>query len=100
MLPDTTAVTSATLEAHLNYSLKQRVPLVTFSQLYLSKGAAASLDTDRTDMGRQAGELATTVLNNGTRSTGISLDPRSAKLNSNKDVLNKLGRKVSTPPPR
>ncbi len=94
MLPDSTAVTSATLEAYFGFSIKQQVPVVAFSEQYLSKGAAVSIDVDRTDMGRQAGELATSLLNSGEIYAGKSVDPRRLKLNSNASIAQRLSQKI------
>ena len=91
MLPDTTAVTAATLEAYFGFSARHKVPVVAFNEQYLSKGAAVSIDVDRTDMGRQAGELANALLSNGDRSAATALDPRRLRLNSNYSIVEKLG---------
>lgn len=105
MLPDTTAVTSVTLEAYFSFSIKNQKPVVTFSQQYLSKGASVSLDIDRSDMGRQAGDLTLRILAGDARSTGISFDPRNVKRNENREILIKIGRQqptslLSPPPPQ
>jgi len=92
MLPDTTAVTSVTLEAFFNFSIKHQLPLVTFSGQYLSKGAAASIDHDRTDMGRQAGEMATVLLD-GAASAGAA-GPRKTTVSTNESVLRKLSKQI------
>jgi putative ABC transport system substrate-binding protein len=93
MLPDATAVTAATLEAYFGFSIKHKTPLVSFSQQYLQKGAAASIDIDRVDMGRQAGEIAARFLG-GSVSAGTAVDPRAAKVNSNPVIEKKLGLKI------
>ncbi len=87
MIPDTTAVTSATLEAYFSFSAKHQVPVVSFSEQYLSKGAAASIDIDRRDMGRQAVEMVNALLK-GTEPIGFA--PRTTKIHTNDTLLNKL----------
>jgi ABC-type uncharacterized transport system substrate-binding protein len=93
MLPDGTAVTAETLEAFSRFSLRHKVPVVTFSEQYLAKGAAMSLDIDRTDLGRQAGELATVLLAHvGARS--MALDARKVRLHANDTVTRNLGLEI------
>jgi putative ABC transport system substrate-binding protein len=93
MLPDSTAVTAETLEAFSRFSLRHKVPVVTFSEQYLAKGAAVSLDIDRTDLGRQAGEQANALLAHpGARST--TLDARKLQLHANGAVARNLGLEI------
>ncbi|GAM07968.1 ABC transporter substrate binding protein [Geobacter sp. OR-1] len=94
MVPDTTAVTTASLEAYFGFSARNKVPVIAFSELYLPKGAAASIDVDRVDMGRQAGELATSLLKGGSPAPGTLLDPRKLEVNSNTSIAQKLGLKI------
>ncbi len=94
MLPDSTAVTSATLEAYFSFSVDNKVPVVAFSEQYLSKGATASIDIDPRDMGRQAGELVSLVLKTGERAVGTPLDPRNLKINHNSSIAQRLGLKI------
>jgi ABC-type uncharacterized transport system substrate-binding protein len=89
MLPDTTTVTAETVEAWFSFSSTQKVPLVSFSEQYLKSGASASLDVDRVDLGRQAGELTNSLLNMGTRLP--AQDARTVQLRTNNSVLVRLG---------
>jgi putative ABC transport system substrate-binding protein len=90
MLPDTTAVTGGTVEAYFTFSMKQQLPVVSFSERHLSRGAVASIDIDRVDMGRQAGELVISLLRDGAGFAGSSIDPRKLQINTNDSVLKKL----------
>jgi ABC-type uncharacterized transport system substrate-binding protein len=90
MLPDTAVITSDTTDAMARFSLDERLPLVAFSDHYLAKGAAAALQTDRADMGRQAGELATAIIQ-GTTTNGTIHFPRKTTLRLNDSVASKLG---------
>lgn len=94
MLPDTTAVTAETLEAYTLFSLRQKVPVLTFSEQYLAKGAAVSLDVDRGDLGRQAAELANGLLG-GTVRHPVALDARKVRVHVNGTVVRNLG--IETP---
>ncbi len=90
MLPDVTAVSPESTEAYFLFSQGERVPLVTFAEVYLSMGAAVALGIDRYDIGRQLGEMAQGFLD------GRSLDelppqsPRRVQMKSNDGVLRRL----------
>jgi ABC-type uncharacterized transport system substrate-binding protein len=89
MLPDTTAVTAATVEAWFAFASTQQLPLVAFSEQYLKSGATAVLDIDRADLGRQAGDLANSLLAAGSRPA--TQDARSFHLRTNGSVAARLG---------
>jgi len=91
MLPDATAVTAGNQDAYFLFAMEQKIPLVAFGELYLQKGAAASLDVSRSDMGRQAGELAVSLLNGSVAAVDRADDPRKVVLNTNDSVLSNLG---------
>lgn len=62
MVPDLTAVTPQTEQSYYRFSLEQRVPLLTFSQRYLERGATIAGVFDIPAMGEKAGELAVQVV--------------------------------------
>lgn len=62
MLPDSTVVTPETVEIMLLSSLENRLPILTFSEKYLKRGATLAMVPDNDSMGQQAGELAATIL--------------------------------------
>ena len=62
MLPDITVITPETREFLVLYSLKYRIPLLTFSEKYLDMGAFLSTGFDAFDMGAQAGDMANKIL--------------------------------------
>ena len=86
VLPDSTVATAVNIEAFLVFSMSFKVPVVTFSRQYLSSGAAASLDLDFYDIGRQAGEMAASLLFGAARKVP-TLDPRKTYLHTNDKVL-------------
>jgi len=90
MLPDTVAVTRETAEAYFNFSQKQRVPVVSFASAYLGLGAAAVLEIKRGDLGRQAGELAASLLKGHADTDEIDY-PDKVVLKTNQGVLKNLG---------
>jgi putative ABC transport system substrate-binding protein len=91
MLPDTSAVTRETVEAYFRFSQEQRVPVVSFAAPYLKLGAAAILELDRTDIGRQGGELALAILRGSDIAELPPGMPRRTALKSNTSVLKHLG---------
>jgi len=90
MLPDLTAVSAETTEAYLLFSQGERVPLVSFAEIYLSMGGAVALAIDRYDIGRQLGAMAQSVLD-GTSPEEIPVQyPRRVVLKVNDGVLRRL----------
>lgn len=90
LIPDPTAVTQQTAESYFLFSQEQQVPVVAFAPVYLRLGAAAVLELDRYDLGRQAGEQALRIIR-GTPPAAIPLaTPRHFLLKSNPSILKHL----------
>ena len=90
MLPDTTAVSPASTEAYFLFSQGERVPVVTFADIYLSMGGAVALTIDRHDIGRQLGEMALEVLD-GTDVDDLPAEfPRRVVTRTNDGVVRQL----------
>jgi len=91
MLPDATAVTRETVEAYFRFSQEHSVPVVSFASAYLGLGAAAVLEIDRSELGRQASDMSSAILK-GTEASDIPLAyPRRVQLRINPSVLKHLG---------
>jgi putative tryptophan/tyrosine transport system substrate-binding protein len=91
MLPDLTAVSPASTEAYFFFSQAQRVPIVTFAEVYLSMGGAVALSIDRFDIGKQLGEMAKSMLDGSTTIEELSpKSPRRALTKTNDSVLRRL----------
>ena len=91
MIPDATVVTPETFEFLLLFSQQNRMPIVTFAGKYVDTGALVSLDIDGFDLGKQAGEMANSILD-GTRVSDIpNTEARKAVLKVNRKVAKKLG---------
>ena len=90
MIPDATVVTSDTQDAFFLFSLTQHVPVVTYADHYLSKGAAISLSADLAETGRQAAELTMSLLANPDRDPVIK-PARKMRVRANPNILKKLG---------
>ncbi|HDH10940.1 MAG TPA: ABC transporter substrate-binding protein, partial [Nitrospirae bacterium] len=95
MLPDLTAVTPETVEFLFLCSMKSGVPVITFSDKYLSMGALMSFDIDAYDIGKQAGEMVKEILS-GTGINNIArTDARKINLTINRRIAKKQGIKIS-----
>ncbi|MBI5674549.1 MAG: ABC transporter substrate-binding protein [Nitrospirae bacterium] len=95
MLPDITVITPETVEFLLLSLIENRIPVVTFSDKYLTIGAAMSLMVDAFDTGKQAWEITEKVLA-GTEIKKIeSTFARTPVVTINRDITNKLGISVS-----
>jgi putative ABC transport system substrate-binding protein len=90
MLPDTTAVTRETSEAYFRFSQEANVPVVSFAGAYLGLGAAAVLEIDRTELGRQAGEMAAALLKGKAAADTSVAWPQRTSLKTNQSVLKNL----------
>jgi len=90
MLPDATAVSPETTEAYFLFSQGERVPLVSFAEVYLKMGGAVTLGIDRFDIGKQLGIMAQGVLS-GTPVEEMTLQsPRRVLMKVNDGVLRRL----------
>ncbi len=90
MLPDTTAVTEASLEGYFRFSREQGVPLVTFAGHYLDKGALIAVEADRLDLGRVVGDQIHQLLERRTDRPSVA-DARKVRLSTNERVAQELG---------
>jgi len=90
MLPDTTAVSSASVEAYFLFSQSEGVPVVSFAEAHLSIGGAVALAIDRFDIGRQLGEMANIVLQGEAREGMAPQAPRLVVSKFNDAVLRRL----------
>jgi putative ABC transport system substrate-binding protein len=62
MLPDISVVNPATIDLLLLSTIENRIPVLSFSDKYVEKGALMSLEVDPVEAGRQAGEIAARIL--------------------------------------
>lgn len=91
MLPDTTAVTRETIEAYFRFGQENTVPVVSFAPSYLGFGAAAVLDINRHELGRQADSMVATILEDDSSSEKVVF-PKRTTTKVNQSVLNRLGK--------
>ncbi|WP_025322229.1 ABC transporter substrate-binding protein [Deferrisoma camini] len=98
MIPDPTVVTRETVESLLLYSLRHRMPLVTFSEGYLSLGATVAVTLDFPSIGRQAATLAWRILNGEPGGNVLPEPPKGVLLRVNPRVARKLGVRLGVVP--
>ena len=91
MLPDTTVITSETIESLLLFSLENKTPIITFSEKYLEMGAMLSIGIDPFDIGRQAGEMAQKIFSGSALKDAQHVDAREALISLNMKIAGKLG---------
>jgi len=90
LLPDDTAVTRETTDAYFLFSMEQQVPVVAFSGAYLQSGAAVAIEINRFDIGRQAGEMLTSLLEGNGMADHPPKLPRKSGLRINQTVLRRM----------
>jgi putative ABC transport system substrate-binding protein len=91
MLPDVTVFTPESIEYLFLFSMKNKVPILTFSEVYLESGALISIGVDSFDMGAQAGEMAREILSGRPVSEIHPVDARKEVITINLKVSEKLG---------
>lgn len=94
LLPDPAVVTGETVEAFARFSLSNRLPLVSFSEAHLRKGAAAAFAVDPADLGRQAAEAAGLIIKGSPPADIGDIPPRKTQLLFNRTVIERLGLSV------
>jgi putative ABC transport system substrate-binding protein len=93
MLPDPSVVSPETMEFFVLFCGENRIPLVTFSRKYVDMGALLALDVDPYDMGMQAGEMATRLI----QGTDIRSIPRADARKTLKWVNTSVARRLGLP---
>ena len=91
VLPDSTVVSAVNMEAYILFSINNKVPIISYLKQHLRNGAAASLDVDFFDLGRQAGEICKQLERKGARGAPSVVAARKVLLNTNEGVMHKLG---------
>jgi putative tryptophan/tyrosine transport system substrate-binding protein len=91
LLPDTTVVNPATIDLLLLSSIENKIPVLTFSDKYVEKGALLSLEVDAAESGKQAGEMAVKILGGAKVNSIKDEDARESILTVNLIVAKKLG---------
>jgi putative ABC transport system substrate-binding protein len=95
LLPDPKIVTSETVEVFVLSSLRNRLPLVSFTEAHLKKGAAAAFAIDLEDLGKQAAETVSQIMAGDSPAEIEEIPPRKIRLRFNRQVMEHLGFPVS-----
>jgi putative ABC transport system substrate-binding protein len=64
MLPDVTVTNLKTLPSYFSFSLQNKIPLLTFSEKFLTQGATIAVTFDLEGMAAQAAGIASDILSN------------------------------------
>ena len=96
MLPDATVTTPNTVEAMLNFSFDNHIPLLTFADKYLKLGATVSAGFDLFEMGAQAGRMARRVMSFPPERIAAAEFPEKVNVQLNGKVAVKMGLLVNT----
>jgi putative tryptophan/tyrosine transport system substrate-binding protein len=95
LLPDD-LVTNPQALAHLQeFSIANRVPILSFSDKYLKAGAAAAITFDIKDMGEQGAAMAARIFSGIPVGQIPAESPRRAKVIANTAVLHKMGATIN-----
>ncbi|MEE9149541.1 MAG: ABC transporter substrate binding protein [Candidatus Tectomicrobia bacterium] len=95
MLPDTTVVTRQSFKFFALTALKNRLPLLTMSEVFVEAGALAALSSDYLDIGRQSCELAKEITSGRLRPAEVNvIPPEKVNLAINLKVAKKIGLKL------
>lgn len=95
ILPDSSVITSGTIETILLFSFQNHVPVVSYTKKHVKMGAVASLTVSPFDLGAQAGELAAIKLRNDLLEVPALSRPQKIALSVNKKIAEKLGVRLS-----
>lgn len=91
MMPDITVTSSVSVEVLMRLSLENNIPVLTFNNHFVKKGALMALHADDFYMGKQAGAMAKKILT-GEKPEDIPRSYANRELFSfNRRVANKLG---------
>lgn len=96
MLPDATVITPEALKYLFLTSVENNVPVLTFSEKYIEKGALISLNIDANDIGQQACEMARNIINGADIKDIPESSPRKAVVSFNARAAEKMGITVNT----
>lgn len=91
MLPDPTTLSPQAEKSFYIFSLRQKIPLLAFSDKYLQKGASFAVTLDIVKMGQRAADLAFQVKNGSKPSRIRPVQFDEVEVKRNNLIINKLG---------
>jgi len=96
MVPDETVVTPASFQFLQRETSRNKLPLLAAAEIFVEKGALASLSVDYGDMGRQAGEIASQIIKDRKSTEGLkTVSPAKLNLAINLETSRHLGELVN-----
>jgi len=93
LIPDTTAITPETVDSYFTVAQENDLPVIGFSPAYLSKGALASVELTRQELGKQ---LCDKIKKSRSDKGSGTTDPARGKLLFNDSVARRLGIGIPT----
>ncbi|MFC2061513.1 ABC transporter substrate-binding protein [Elusimicrobiota bacterium] len=85
-IPDPTVYTSASIKHILLFSVRNKIPVIGFSEFFVKAGALLGLYSNYDDIGRQTGEITLKVMD-GASPSGIPVaEPRKISIAFNRNV--------------
>jgi putative tryptophan/tyrosine transport system substrate-binding protein len=91
LLPDLTVLTPRIIEEIMLFSIRNNIPVLSFSERFLEAGAALAITYEAADMGETAGELSREILQ-GANAGQLPLSlPKNISISINHKVLGKMG---------
>jgi len=97
MVADLTAVTPQTEQSYYRFSLEQQVPLLTFSQKYLSRGATIGVVFDVVSMGEKAAESVVKIIGGSSPRSIPLVHMDRMVIKMNKKTADKINFKFAVP---
>ncbi len=94
MLPDNTILSPQTEKSFYRFAHQHRIPILAFSEKYLSRGASFAVHLDLEEMGHMAAYLAQQIQDGASLETLPPLKTHKVKLATNDTIINKLGLKL------
>lgn len=91
VVQDSTVVTEDSLESLMESSLREKVPVFTFSTTLVKRGALGALVIHPSDVGRQAARVAVTMLAHRGPSAPVMLEPEAPELAFNLNTAEFIG---------
>jgi putative ABC transport system substrate-binding protein len=91
MLPDITVTTPETVNTMLIFSFRNMVPLISFSEKYVSMGAFAAVTVSTRDLGVQTGEMVRQYFSGGSGQRQGKIYARKNLMIINMKIARKLG---------
>ncbi|MGB5686335.1 MAG: ABC transporter substrate binding protein [Candidatus Electrothrix sp.] len=95
MLPDLTTTNQMTIQSYVLFSIRNKIPLLTFSEKLLTHGATIAVTFDTDEMAKQAAALAMDILSHRVGAKQAALIPPRVTTRVNDNMAAKLGLSIA-----